>query len=448
MNPYAAPKEAPFLPHDLTLPASSPQTHGLPPPTRRLTHDPLQQHRGAAPAPRVACLPVPKHQTPPAPRGLLAAAPLDLCHMSKGAVQMCGPGFVGSQTPSAALGGIHPPHSQTLGAIPGGLHPRRSMSGNLQSPHPQMPGALHPPQHPQTTGTVPGGCVQTPGLLSGGLQQAPAGAYGACKLPDSDAPPNVTVSTSTIPLSMAASLHHRGGDLSSIVHQINQLCQARAEAGATSVCEGQIANPSPISRNLLISASSRVSAAGPPDILAAPPPTAGAAIRLQPGLSVANAVAAFPADAVQLRRECVWTQHRPPPEGVHPCKSLRLDRAAESAFPARALGYLCKPARADPPGSPPPIVPPGPRVDGDCLDPAWGGSQVPAGFQAGRVVGAKYRLGKESLPGRTKMASDLDFLRGRDVVAAGFPDPDLDSVGGSAACPPRNAACALNRAYR
>lgn len=109
----------------------------------------------------------------------------------------------------------------------------------------------------------------------------------------------------------------------------------------------------------------------------------------------------------------------------------------------------CKPARADPPGSPSPVGPPGPRADSDYLNPAWGGSQVPAGFQAGRVVGAKYRPGKESLPGRTEMASDLDFFRGRDVVvAAGFPDPDPDSAGGSAARPPRNAACALNRAYR
>ncbi|KAK7925686.1 hypothetical protein WMY93_007996 [Mugilogobius chulae] len=52
--------------------------------------------------------------------------------------------------------------------------------------------------------------------------------------------------------------HHT--DLSAIVHQINQFCQARAHhSGAASMCEGQIANPSPISRNLLISACSRVS---------------------------------------------------------------------------------------------------------------------------------------------------------------------------------------------
>ncbi|XP_037126443.1 protein FAM222B [Syngnathus acus] len=92
-------------------------------------------------------------------------------------------------------------------------------------------------------------------------QQPPPGLQGSRKLPDGDAPPNVTVSTSTIPLPMATGLHQgHQPDLSTIVHQINQFCQARAQgAGSASMCEGQIANPSPISRNLLISACSRVS---------------------------------------------------------------------------------------------------------------------------------------------------------------------------------------------
>lgn len=95
-------------------------------------------------------------------------------------------------------------------------------------------------------------------------QQPQPGLQGGRKLPDGDAPPNVTVSTSTIPLSMAAGLNQaRHADLGTLVHQINQFCQARAQVpGATSVCEGQIANPSPISRNLLISACSRVSMPG------------------------------------------------------------------------------------------------------------------------------------------------------------------------------------------
>ncbi|KAE8287976.1 Protein FAM222B [Larimichthys crocea] len=126
--------------------------------------------------------------------------------------------------------------------------------------HPQGPPRLqtlsqHPPLgHQQGPPTV---MLQQQHLQ----QQPPPGLQGSRKLPDGDAPPNVTVSTSTIPLSMAAGLHQgRQADLSTIVHQINQFCQARAQcAGATSMCEGQIANPSPISRNLLISACSRVS---------------------------------------------------------------------------------------------------------------------------------------------------------------------------------------------
>lgn len=106
-------------------------------------------------------------------------------------------------------------------------------------------------------------------------QQPPPGLQGGRKLPDGEAPPNVTVSTSTIPLSMAAGLHQgRQADLSTIVHQINQFCQARAQgAGATSMCEGQIANPSPISRNLLISACSRVSMHSNPATPGFPPPS-------------------------------------------------------------------------------------------------------------------------------------------------------------------------------
>lgn len=140
--------------------------------------------------------------------------------------------------------------------------------------HPQGPPRLqtlsqHPTHgHPQGTPTV---MLQQQQHLQ---QQPPPGLQGGRKLPDSEAPPNVTVSTSTIPLSMAAGLHQgRQADLSTIVHQINQFCQARAQgAGATSMCEGQIANPSPISRNLLISACSRVSMHSNPATPGFPPP--------------------------------------------------------------------------------------------------------------------------------------------------------------------------------
>ncbi|XP_049581984.1 protein FAM222B [Syngnathus scovelli] len=417
MNPSS------FHPHERFRPASSRQTHGQPP-ERRLAHHPLEQRGGVMPLGE-ARLPMLEPQTPTVPHSLATAAPPNLRHASEAALR--GRGLVGSRglsrTPvAAASGGIQPPRYQT--------------AVSFQPPRPPIPsavpGGLHPP-HPQTSGVVPV-ALQTPEVSSGGLQQGPPRALGPRKLSDSDAPPNVTVSTSTIPLSMAAGLHQQGGgDLSSIVHRINQLCQARAGAGATSVCEGQIANPSPISRNLLINASSRVSAPGPLEALP------GAAIPSHLGPSVANALAAFPADGVQGHRQRVWAQHRQPPEGIHPCESLRSDRTRECAFRARTLGYLCKPARADPPG---------PYADGDCANSPWGASQVPMGFQAGRTVGAKYRLGQESLPGRSRMASDLDFFGGRDFLAAGFPDPKADSTDGSAAGPPRSAACALRRAYR
>lgn len=128
-----------------------------------------------------------------------------------------------------------------------------SMAHHTQGP-PRLQ-AQHPAfSHPQGP---PNAMLQQQHLK----QQPPLTLQGSRKLPDGDVPPNVTVSTSTIPLSMAAGLHQgRQVDLGTIVHQINQFCQARAHGtGATSMCEGQIANPSPISRNLLISACSRVS---------------------------------------------------------------------------------------------------------------------------------------------------------------------------------------------
>ncbi|XP_068456630.1 protein FAM222B [Clinocottus analis] len=127
-----------------------------------------------------------------------------------------------------------PPRLQTLSQHPALGHPQGPPAVMLQQQHLQQ----QPPPLP------------------------PPGLQGSRNLPDGDAPPNVTVSTSTIPLSMVAGLHQgHQADLSAIVHQINRFCQARAAqgAGATSMCEGQIANPSPIGRNLLISACSRVS---------------------------------------------------------------------------------------------------------------------------------------------------------------------------------------------
>ncbi|TRY94461.1 hypothetical protein DNTS_011379 [Danionella cerebrum] len=160
----------------------------------------------------------------------------------------------------------HPQNIQTLQQQPGPPHqglrhqPSSSMPQQLQGlPRPQTLSHAaslgHPSTHPPSAILLPQQHLQNP---------PPNLQVGVRKLPVADAPPNVTVSTSTIPLSMAGGLQQgRQTDLNSIVHQISQFCQARAQgAGATSMCEGQIANPSPISRNLFINASSRVSVYG------------------------------------------------------------------------------------------------------------------------------------------------------------------------------------------
>ncbi|XP_053177455.1 protein FAM222B-like [Scomber japonicus] len=277
---------------------------------------------------------------------------------------------------------------QALLTQPGVTQDLRHLSDGAQLPslqHAQGLVGSQPP--PQAVGAGPP-------TMPNSLQQPPPGAYGPRKLPDADAPPNVTVSTSTIPLSMAASLHqNRPSDLSSIVHQINQLCQARAGMGTTSVCEGQIANPSPISRNLLINASSRVSShhlglgsvpscliVGPPDKASAQTPNA--AHHSQPNIAATNSMPAFHTDQekVQLQQQQQqqlqhhlhqqkqqqhqlqqqqqhlqqiqqlqqqqrsWAQHQlahmqQPPEGAHPCKNPRMEPPTECAFPSRNLNY-------------------------------------------------------------------------------------------------------------
>ncbi|XP_038615796.1 protein FAM222B isoform X1 [Tachyglossus aculeatus] len=177
-----------------------------------------------------------------------------------------------------------------------------------------LPQGIPPPPPPPQA-------MAHPGLQHPPAALLPAGLPGARKAPpDAEAPPNVTVSTSTIPLSLAASLQQsQPPDLSSIVHQIHQFCQTRAGVATTSVCEGQIANPSPISRNLLISASTRVSSAhhGPPALpatapLPPPPPSCGVgaadhpALGLPPLAGLGRAPAGYPADL----KPATWNQHQ------------------------------------------------------------------------------------------------------------------------------------------
>nr|XP_040036050.1 protein FAM222B [Gasterosteus aculeatus aculeatus] len=158
--------------------------------------------------------------------------------------------------------------------------PLQQQQGHTQSLRHPAHVAQHPqgPPRLQTLSQIPAlGLPQGPPTVmlqqQQQQQQPPPGLQGSRKLPDGDAPPNVTVSTSTIPLSMVAGLHQgRQADLSTIVHQINQFCQARAHGvGANSMCEGQIANPNPIGRNMLISACSRVSMHSNPATSGFPP---------------------------------------------------------------------------------------------------------------------------------------------------------------------------------
>ncbi|TNN77751.1 Protein FAM222B [Liparis tanakae] len=162
---------------------------------------------------------------------------------------------------------------------------------------------------------------------------------------------------------------NRQSDLSSIVHQINQLCQARAGMGNTSVCEGQIANPGPISRNLLINASSRVSC------------------------------------------------HHPALGSVPSCHmSFTLKHPSEKALPSSPSNC--------PVGSMP-------YNNGHYMQPPWGAipatagnngsgpQDLPVAFQGGhaaaaanRIPGAKYRPGKEGPSDQPKLMQNVDFLGG------------------------------------
>ncbi|MGH0192329.1 UNVERIFIED_CONTAM: hypothetical protein FKN15_018153 [Acipenser sinensis] len=305
------------------------------------------------------------------------------------------------------------------------------------------------------------------------LQQPPLGLHGNRKMPDADAPPNVTVSTSTIPLSMAASLHqNRAADLSSIVHQINQFCQARAGLGSTSVCEGQIANPSPISRNLLIHASSRVSTHHMPTPMpsciinsvdqAAAAAAAATATSLPP--SAMAAMNRVPAGYQNDMKQRSWNQHLLPHLqqmsdnglGQHPGKHHPRD--LPGGFPCKTLSYpqeLClgqpfslKPPVDKPTPSPPVNGMPGamPYTNGHYFQPVWnnilptpnsdssGSLDLAMPFHGGPsgpsidcVPGTHYRAGAGS-SNQTNVMQTMDYLGG-DYQQPCFRDQNLGMMG-------------------
>lgn len=235
--------------------------------------------------------------------------------------------------------------------------------------HPQGMGRTQPLSHPPPLGHP--GPQPPPALLlqqqQQHLQQPPPGLQGGTrKLTDADAPPNVTVSTSTIPLSMAGNLHQgRQADLSTIVHQINQFCQARAQgAGATSMCEGQIANPSPISRNLLINASSRVamhsghSSAVPPGLghssctIGAPEKSVGSGVPLH-NMGAINRMAVYHNDLKQQQQQHLQHQQNPQQHTIchqqhQQMMSWNQHQLAHLQHVSDGAGHPCKAASRDP----------------------------------------------------------------------------------------------------
>ncbi|KAJ0063847.1 hypothetical protein NL108_012539, partial [Boleophthalmus pectinirostris] len=451
------PSQQPPLTHPMGLqqtPQTIPQT--LP---QTVQHPPTLQHRGLShpgPLQRQQSLShLQTSQRPAYPHGLQRQQSVPL-------PQQCAPPTQQApQLHTLRHHGTAPPHT-ALHNVPHNV-PHNVLVTPSQELH-HMP-QLNMAHQTQTMTTVrPSNPPEGTPFVGDTTQQPPQGHYGPRKLPDADAPPNVTVSTSTIPLSMAASLHqNRHGDLSSIVLQINQLCQARAGMGGTSVCEGQIANPSPISRNLLINASSRVAHPSAPgsansfhvggSLDKAPGHPAGPSLHAQHNMNAPNGLQSFHSepDKAQSLLQRSWAQHQlahmqQPPEGAHPCKTPRLEPPADCGFgPAQNLNYPHKvPGSAqsfplkhqDKTRSSPPRCSGGslPYMEAQYLQHPWGPPQEGPGFQgprqgpSDRFPGQKYKPGKEDPGVQPKLMPNLDFLPGNFQMPR-FGDQSLDVRG-------------------
>ncbi|RXN03884.1 protein FAM222B-like isoform X1 [Labeo rohita] len=329
-------------------------------------------------------------------------------------------------------------------------HQQTLMQQQPQLPGPQ--GLRHLPdmaqsvslQHSQGFSQSQASCAGPP--APGVLQPPLAGLQMPRKLPDADAPPNVTVSTSTIPLSMAASLHqNRPSDLSSIVNQINQFCQARAGMGSTSMCEGQIANPSPISRNQLINASSRVcthpSVGPPPSCILGNSDKVGPA----PDLSAMNRMPLYHSDMKQQHSQ-PQQQRQQGPWGQHQLAHLQHLPEGKN-LPREGLGFLTKnmgypqevcmaqpfnlkPSTDKPTPSPPVNGMPMSYSNGHYMQPPWNnilptpnsdssGSQDLVGpFHGGLsgasidcTPGAQYRTGA-AISSQTNLMQTMEYMGG------------------------------------
>ncbi|XP_036380230.1 protein FAM222B [Megalops cyprinoides] len=365
------------------------------------------------------------------------------------------------------------PHPQTLQQQqqPQGLRHPVGMAQLPGLPQSQgLPRAQTLP-HPPSLGHLPPSILQQQPPLPPQQQQQQQlpGLHGNRKMADADVPPNVTVSTSTIPLSMAASLHQNRPNLSRIVHQINQFCQAGSRVSTTSVCEGQIANPSPISRNLLINASSRVSMHNPPscahgcsDKAAAAP--APAAIP-PPSMAAISQMPIYHGDMKQQQQQQMrsWNQHQLAhlqhvPEGAPPCKQPPREPPGGPSFPCKGAGYLPELCMGQPYGLKPPLDKPTPSppvngmpgavtyTNGHYFQPVWNsilptpnsdssGSQDlampfhggPAGASIDCASGTHYRAGAGS-SSQTNLMQTVDYLGG-DFQPPCFRDQNLAMMG-------------------
>ncbi|XP_066518602.1 protein FAM222B isoform X2 [Hoplias malabaricus] len=383
---------------------------------------------------------------------------------------------------------VHPSFVGQQPVLHHALNHQHALVQQQQHHHQQGPQALrHLPdmtqsaclQHTQgfpQSQLIPQASGAGPPATNGVMQplQHPAGMQVSAKLPDADAPPNVTVSTSTIPLSMAASLHqNRPGDLNSIVHQINQFCQARAGVSATSVCEGQIANPSPISRNLLINASSRVCINNPLLSCALSNTSDKAGPGPAPALTLPNMVAMNRMPAYhdlkhqaqpqlpqqQQPQQHTWNQQQlahlqPLPEGALPSKNPPRDG---SGFPTKSLSYSQDPCMGQPFSIKPPIDKPTPSPpvsgmpgavnysNGHYMQPPWNnilptpnsdssGSQdlaIPfhgglSGASIDCTPGAQYRTGAVA-PGQTNVMQNMEYVGG-DYQAPCFREQNVAMI--------------------
>ncbi|XP_064157931.1 protein FAM222B-like [Anguilla rostrata] len=339
----------------------------------------------------------------------------------------------------------------------------RQLPGMAQLPKLQQPQVLPQAQTLQQPQVLPQAqTLQQPQVLPQAqtLQQPPGlpGLHGPRKMADGEAPPNVTVSTSTIPLSMASGRQQgRPADLSSIVQQISQFCQPRPGASTTSVCEGQIANPSPINRNLLINASSRVSAQNPAP---APLPSCALGSMDKPAAPPAttNRMPVYSSDMQQQQQQRCWNQqHLSHPqqrvsEERNPCSRQPRDRQGRSypQDPCAGQPYGLAAPMEKPTPSPPVSGMPGvvPYANGHYFQPMWNGvlptpnsdssgSQDlalpfhggPPGGPVDCAPGTQYRAGAGS-SGQTGVMQGMEYVGG-EYQAPCFRDQSL-ALGGRA----------------